>query len=95
MFARMTKFQSDPARLEEMVARIPDIRAGVSQISGGVANWAMWNDDGAGYAVAIYEDEAAANAATPQIQAIWGGLADLLTAPPEVTSFSSAEKIRD
>ncbi len=95
MFGRITKFQGDPARLDEMVGRIPDIRAGVNQIAGGVANWAMWNDDGSGVAIAVYEDEAAAIAAGPQIQAIWGGLADLLTAPPEVTSYSHAEKTRD
>ena len=59
MYARITKFQSDPAKLEEMVSRIPAIREQIAAIDG-VANWAMWNEDGTGMAMAIYEDEAAA-----------------------------------
>ena len=93
MYARITKFQSDPAKLEEMVSRIPAIREQIAAIDG-EANWAMWNEDGTGMAMAIYEDEAAANAAMEQIQQVWGGLADLLTAPPEVLSFSNATKMR-
>ena len=95
MFGRITKFQSDPARLDEMVAKIPHIRAATSAIEGSVANWAMWNEDGSGVAIAVYESEAAADAATAQIQAIWGGLADYLTAPPEVTNYAHAEKTRN
>lgn len=95
MFGRITKFQSDPARLEEMTARIPDIRNATSAINGSVANWAMWNDDGSGVAIAVYDSEAAADAATPQIQAIWGGLSEYLTAPPEVMNYAHAEKTRN
>lgn len=73
---------------------IPGIRDKVSAIEGGIANWAIWNDDGGGMAVAIYESEDAANAAMAQIQAIWGGMAELLMAPPEVMSFTSAENMR-
>ena len=95
VFGRITHFKSNPARMDEMIARLPAIREQIGRIKGGVANYAMWNDDGTGAAVAIYADEAAANAAGPQIQAIWGGLADLLVAPPEILSFSQAENLRD
>ena len=95
MFGRITHFKGDASRLDEMVSRIPAIRDQISQIAGGIANYAMWNEDGSGVAVAIYEDEAAANAAGPQIQAVWGGLADLLVAPPEILSYSHAERMRD
>ncbi len=94
MHARVTRFQCDAARLDEMVAMIPAVREQVSAISGGTANWAVWNDDGSGMAIAIYESEAAAAAAQPQIQQVWAGLAQLLTAPPEVMAFSNAENMR-
>ncbi|NNF79075.1 MAG: hypothetical protein HKN05_13690 [Rhizobiales bacterium] len=52
------------------------------------------NDDGTGVAIALYEDEAAANAAVPHIQAVCAGLADFLTAPPEIISYTKAQKNR-
>ena len=54
----------------------------------------MWNDDGTGVAIAVYDSEASANAAVPQIQEIWGVLADLLVAPPEIVSYAHAENTR-
>jgi hypothetical protein len=78
-----------------MVGRIPAIREKLKEIEGGVANYAMWNDDGTGVAIAIYESEAAATAAGPHIQTIWGGLADLLIAPPEIVSYAHAENTRE
>jgi hypothetical protein len=95
MFGRITHFRGDASRLDEMVSRLPAIRDQIAQIEGGLANYAMWNDDGSGVAVALYSDEATANAATPQIQAIWGGLSDLLLAPPEIKSYTHAEQMRD
>ena len=94
MYGRITHFKGDPARLDEMTSRIPAIREKLQEIAGGVANYAMWNNDGVGAAVAVYESEDAANAAVPQIQAIWGGLADLLVAPPEIVSYANAENTR-
>ncbi len=95
MYGRVTRFQGDPSRMAEMESRIPDIKAQISKIEGGIANYAMWNNDGSGVAVAIYPDEATANAAQTHIQKIWGGLADLLTAAPEITSYSRAEQMRN
>ncbi|MEO9827177.1 MAG: hypothetical protein ABJF50_22475 [Paracoccaceae bacterium] len=95
MYGRITHFKGDAARLDEMVSRIPAIREKLRDIAGGVANYAMWNDDGTGVAIAIYESEDAANAAVPQIQTIWGGLSDLLIAPPEIVSYAHAENTRD
>ena len=94
MYGRITHFKSDPTRLDEMVGRIPAIREQLRAIEGGVANYAMWNDDGTGVAIAVYDSEASANAAVPHIQSIWGGLADLLVAPPEIVSYAHAENTR-
>ena len=94
MYARMTKFRTTPENVATMEDRIPGIKDHVAKIAGGIANYAVWNEDGTGYAVAIYEDEAAADAATPQIQQIWGGLADLLAEPPEITSYARVEQMR-
>ena len=85
----------DPAREDEAIAKLDDIRAQVAGIDGIVCTYSMWNDDGGGLTVSIYESEAAADAATATaaVQQVWGSLADLITAPPEVTGYSRVEKI--
>ncbi|MBT8413167.1 MAG: hypothetical protein KJO30_02455 [Boseongicola sp.] len=94
MYGRITHFKGDPARLDGMVGRILAIREQLKAIHGGAANYAMWNDDGTGVAIAVYDSEASANAAVPQIQEIWGVLADFLVAPPEIVSYAHAENTR-
>jgi len=94
MYGRLTRFQIKPEYLNELVARLPQIRGLISQIPRGVANYAFWNEDGSGVAIAVYEDEVAAEAASEQIAAIWGGLAPMLAGPPVMESYSSAESMR-
>ena len=94
MYGRVTHFKSDPNRIDEMTGHLPAIRDKLAAIEGGVANWAMWNPDGTGIAVAIYVDETAADAAVPQIQDVWAGIAEFLLAPPEIVSYGHAEKMR-
>ncbi len=93
MYARVTSYRMDPAREDEAIAKLDDIRAQVAGIDGIVCTYSMWNDDGGGLTVSIYESEAAADAATAAVQQVWGSLADLITAPPEVTGYSRVEKI--
>ncbi len=94
MYARVTTYRVDPAKLGEMVASIDEIKAKMAEISGMLMAYSAWNDDGAGVVTAIYESEAAAEAAKPQIGAVWAGLEGLLTAVPETQTFSNVEKMR-
>ena len=66
-----------------------------SRIPGGVFNYAVWNEDGAGATVAIYESKDAADAAGPQIAGIWGAFTDQLAGPPAFESCAYAESLRD
>lgn len=95
MHARITRFQIKPESLSDVVARLPHLREKTSKIPGGVFNYAVWNEDGAGATVAIYESRDAAEAAGPKIAEIWGALADQLAAPPEFESYEYAESMRD
>ena len=82
MYARITNFQGDPSKLDEMEAKIGEITGRVRALPGAKAVYAAWREDGAGVVTAIYESKAAAESAAPQVQEIWGVLAELLTAPP-------------
>ena len=89
MYARVTSYQCDPSRLDEMTARIDAIRNRVKEISGVVTVYSAWRADGSGVSTAIYQSQADAEAAAPQAQAIWADLADLLVGPPTVETYEN------
>ncbi len=93
MFARVTAFRMNPDSEDEVVAMLDDIRAQVAKIDGVILSYTMWNDDGTGQTIAIYENETAADAALSMVQQVWAGLASHLLAAPEMTSYSKVEKI--
>jgi hypothetical protein len=93
MFARVSDYSCDPGKIDQIEARMPDIKAGVKAIAGVVDVYSVWGADGKGVTFAIYESQAAAEAAQEQIQAVWANLADCLTAAPAVRTFDSVEHI--
>jgi hypothetical protein len=93
MFARITTYQADPARLDEMTARLDGLKPKVKALSGLVSAYTTWRSDGQGVTVAIYESQSAAEAASAQIQGIWGGLMDFLTGPPQTETYDNVEDL--
>ena len=93
MFARVTTYQGKTDSVGEMESRLDGIASQVSAIPGVANVHTLWNDDGSGMTVAIYDSEAAATAAATTIQGIWGGLADLLAGPPSAATYSSVHKL--
>lgn len=91
MFARITTYQGNPARLDDMTAKMDEIKGQVKAISGVLDVYSVWRADGQGVVTAIYDSQAAAEAATPQVQAIWGGLADLLMGTPKSETYDHVE----
>ena len=89
MYARITTYQCDPARLDDLTAKLDEIKVQVKAISGVVEVYSAWRADGNGVTAAIYESQTAAEAATPQVQAIWAGLADLLVGNPNSETYEN------
>jgi quinol monooxygenase YgiN len=89
MYARITTYQCDPARLDDLTAKLDEIKVQVKAISGVVEVYSAWSADGNGVTAAIYESQAAAEAATPHVQAIWAGLADLLVGVPNAEAYEN------
>lgn len=92
MFTRITTWNGN-----DTAAVRPAIEARREQIlsvPGIVSCHVAWNGDGSGVTVAVYESEAAANASTEQIQAIWRDLASLFTASPETVTYSETIEMR-
>jgi hypothetical protein len=89
MYARVTTFQTDPARLDEVVSKIDEIKGQIKSIAGIVDSYSVWRSDGHGVTTAIYESQEAAEAASEQIQAIWGIMAEFLTATPSAEAYDN------
>ncbi len=94
MYARVTTFQCDPSRLDELTSKLDEIKGQVNSISGVVDVYSAWRADGNGVTMAIYDSQAAAEAAVSQVQAIWGSLAGLLTGAPSTETYDNVERIK-
>ena len=95
MYSRVSSFQINPSHVAVVEARMSDIRASVSAIPGIVSVYTAWRADGHAVTMSVYQDQAAADAAAPQIKEIWSGLADLLTGPPQVEAFDNAARLSE
>ena len=95
MYARITTYQCDPARLDEMTAKLDEIKAQVKAISGVIDAYSAWRADGNGVTTAIYESQAAAEAAATQVQAVWANLADFLIGVPKAETYENVVHITE
>lgn len=93
MFARITHYTFNTDKTDEMVARMEEIKPRVKAVAGAKSVQTCWRDDGTGVTIAIYESQAAADAAVPQVQKIWGELAEFLTSPPKMEGYQNVENL--
>jgi hypothetical protein len=93
MYARVTRFAVDPARLAELPPKIEEMRPRLKALPGMVDAYVAWRADGQGVVVALYEDKHAADRVVGRIQAIWGTLAGLVSGPPRTDAFENAERL--
>jgi hypothetical protein len=93
MFARVSDYTCDPAKIDQIEARMPKIKAGIEGIGGVIDVYSVWDAEGNGVTFAIYESQAAAEAAQDQVKGVWAIIADCLTAAPVVRTFESVEHI--
>ena len=93
MYARITTYMTDPSRESEILEMLGDIASQIKALPGIVICLSSWRSgDGVGVITAIYESQAAAEASAEAAQAIWGGFAGVMTAPPDAQTY---ENVRD
>jgi hypothetical protein len=93
MYARVTTFKVDPARLDELSAKIKELGPRAKALPGMVDAYAAWRGDGQGVVVAIYQSKASADAAVTRIEALWGDLVGLLSGAPRTDAYENAAHI--
>jgi hypothetical protein len=93
MYARVTTFKADPARLGELPAKFKEMGPAAKALPGVIDVYAAWRADGQGSVTAIYKSKADADAAGPKIQALWGGLSSFLKGAPSTEAYESVEHL--
>ena len=86
MYFRVTTYGFDAARFDEFLAMADTSRDELNAIDGLESVHSCVVDEGQGMIVSRYASEAAAEAAQPEIQAIMGRMAPMMTSMPEVTA---------
>jgi len=93
MYARVTTFKVDPARLGEVSAKFKEMAPAAEALPGIVDVYAAWRADGQGSVTAIYQSKADADAAGAKIKELWGGLTSLLSGAPATEAYDTVEHI--
>lgn len=89
MYTRITHFHVYESKLGELERRLSDLCRQIRQIEGLVESYAAWRDDGEGVSIAFYENEALADRAALEVQSMWAGFDDLLSAPIQVATYDT------
>lgn len=87
MYARVTTYQVDPARIEEMNEALSDLRAHCKSLPGIIVYNTVWRADGRGVSTTIYDCRASAVEATAKLEYIWAKFSDLLVEEPVTELF--------
>jgi hypothetical protein len=93
MYARVTTFKVDPARVGELAAKFKEMAPAAEALPGVVDVYAAWRADGQGSVTAIYASKADADAAGAKIKDLWGGLTALLSGAPATEAYDTVEHV--
>ena len=88
MYARVTMYQVDPARIHEMDAELSDLRPHCKALPGIVVYNTVWREDGRGISTTIYDCRASAEEAAAKLEYIWAKFSDLLIEEPVTELFT-------
>ncbi len=86
MFYRVTKYNFDEERFDELLAWGETVRAQVEGIDGMRHADMFRSAPGEGMIVAVYNDEASYTAAADTVAEVLGGMAQFMTSPPHTHS---------
>lgn len=94
MYARVTAFRMKPEAEREVLAHLDEIRERLTKVDGLIQSYTMWNSaDGHGQTVALYRDEATANAGVATAQEVWSKLIPHMQEAPMAVAYARVEKI--
>jgi hypothetical protein len=89
MYTRVTHFHVYERKLGDLEGRVCNLSPQLEALPGIIDVFAAWRDDGQAIAVETYVSEEASDSAAIDVQQIWAGLSDLLSAPIQVATYDT------
>jgi heme-degrading monooxygenase HmoA len=86
MFTRVTKYNFEDERFDEILAWGETVRASIEDINGLRHVDVFRSAPGEGMIVAVYQDEAAFTAVSETVTAVLGEMGQFMTSPPHTYS---------
>ena len=91
MYARVTSYQIDPSRFDEMKVLLDELKGKCRSLPGILVYNTVWREDGQGVSTTIYDCRASADEAAAMLQAIWAQFSDILVAEPITELFTRTD----
>ncbi len=91
MYARVTTYQIDPSRFDEMDELLDELKGKCKSLPGILVYNTVWRKDGQGVSTTIYDCRASAEEAAAMLQAIWDQFSDILIAEPVTELYTRTE----
>ena len=91
MYARVTTYQIDPARFDEMNVLLGELKGKCKSLPGIMVYNTVWREDGRGVSTTIYDCRASADEAAAMLHAVWAQFSDILIAEPVTELYTRTD----
>ena len=93
MYARVTSYQVDPTRIEEMSSMLAELKGQIMSLPGIKSCNTVWREDGHGVSMSIYDCRASAEEAAPVLEAIWAHFSTILVKKPSTVVYDRTQNM--
>ena len=93
MYARITTYQIDTSRIDEMTELLAELKGKCNSLPGILFYHTVWREDGQGVSTTIYDCRASAIEATAMLQGIWDEFSSILIAEPETEYYTNTKNM--
>ncbi len=91
MYTRVSLFQFDANRLDEIAAKLSEVEPAIKKIPGIITAYICWRGDGQAVSFAVYPSESHAEQALAQVQAVWSDVSEMLVGSPQTEIYSQGQ----
>jgi hypothetical protein len=93
MYAKVTTYQINPERFEEMNALLSELKGKCSSLPGIMFYNTVWREDGQGVSTTIYDCRASAVEAGAMLQGIWAQFSEILSEEPVTEVYTNTKNM--
>ena len=88
MYANVTTYQLNTARLDDVNSMLSELKGKCSSLPGILFYNTVWRDDGHGVSTTIYDCRTSTDEASILLEGIWSQFSGILSSPPVTENFN-------